>query len=470
MANPFDEFDEVEANPFDEFDEASPPAEKPPESQTPMDIFLSNLGRFMGNAWDDTKEVASGLVSPILNPNEMTYAMSQLMYDENGEYSTDGIKKVGSAVVDRAKEIVTDPAGSFYDRPISTMMDVATVAMPTRGLAAVTRPLNEGVSDTLNKAATVLDNADPINLATTGAAAYQSRQGSQERMEEVLKPTLSPTDRRMEPEVRERVIQSALAREIMPTSAGMGKLRAQIDSASRDADRIISESNAAIPVESLVSALRQQAEGIPDSNKNAIRLRASINAAADDLAQRYEGREILGAEELRELRRSGDDVINHNRKYLNGEPVQSQTDKIYADTLREELARAVPELRDPNAELSALYDIADMYQKPTQRLRNNASSGLRQDIIMGGGQGAVGGLMAHLLNVDPVVGVGGGLLLQGARSRSADPLVKMNRAQNAYNAEQNGLIFRNADKYSPYSDGRYTLSLLDALMDEEERD
>ena len=134
MANPFDEFDEVEANPFDEFDEASPPAEKPPESQTPMDIFLSNLGRFMGNAWDDTKEVASGLVSPILNPNEMTYAMSQLMYDENGEYSTDGIKKVGSAVVDRAKEIVTDPAGSFYDRPISTMMDVATVAMPTRGL------------------------------------------------------------------------------------------------------------------------------------------------------------------------------------------------------------------------------------------------------------------------------------------------------------------------------------------------
>ena len=236
-------------------------------------------------------------------------------------------------------------------------------------------------------------------------------QGSQERMEEVLKPTLSPTDRRMEPEVRERVIQSALAREIMPTSAGMGKLRAQIDSASRDADRIISESNAAIPVESLVSALRQQAEGIPDSNKNAIRLRASINAVADDLAQRYEGREILGAEELRELRRSGDDVINHNRKYLNGEPVQSQTDKIYADTLREELARAVPELRDPNAELSALYDIADMYQKPTQRLRNNASSGLRQDIIMGGGQGAVGGLMAHLLNVDPAVGVGGGLLL-----------------------------------------------------------
>ena len=468
MSNAFDQFDEQQANPFDEFD--APPVPEEPSDPTPTDTFFSNLARFGGNLWEDTKDVATGMVAPILNPNLATKAMSDLMYDDQGEFSTQGLRRAGSAVVDRASEIINDPAGSFYDRPVSTLMDVATVAMPTRATGALVRPVSNTAGDVLSKSATVIDNFDPLNAATTGAAAVQSRVGGQERMEEVLKPSLSETDIRMKPEHRERVISSALDRGIMPTDSGMGKMHAQIRQASEQADELIMNSDVSVSVDDLVASIRQQAELVPDSNKNAIQLRKAIEAEADNLQARYEGRGNIGAEELRELRRSGDEAINHNRLYKTGEPVQVQADKIYADTLRGVLGDKVDGLREVNAELSDLYDIADMYVKPTQRLRNNNRTSLAQQVLYGGTGASVGGgtVAAHLLGLDPVLGLGGGLLASGLAHRVNDPLVKMARAQRSHDVARNGLIFRDGDKYRPGSDLRYGSLLINDLMEQQE--
>jgi len=468
MSNAFDQFDEQQANPFDEFDVAPEP-EKPSEP-TPTDTFFSSLARFGGNLFDDTREVVSGMVAPILNPNLATKAMSDLMYNDQGEFSTDGMRRAGSAVVDRASEIVNDPAGSFYDRPVSTLMDVATVAMPTRAAGALARPVSNAAGDVLSKTATVIDNFDPLNAATTGAAAYQSRVGGQERMEEILKPALSETDIRMMPEHRERVINSALDRGIMPTDEGMGKLRAQIDTASRQADELITNSDAIVTVDEITTAIRQQADMVPDSDKNAVKLREAIEREAADFEERYAGREVLGAEELREIRRSGDDVINHNRLYKNGEPVQTQADKVYANTIRGILGEKVDGLRDVNAELSELYDVSDMYIKPTQRLRQNNRTGFAQQIAIGSSGGTIGGgsIAAHLMGFDPVLGAAGGLLATSAAHRINDPILKMARAQRSHDVADRGLLFRDGDKYKPASDVRYGSLLVNDLMEDYE--
>lgn len=475
MDNIFDQFDEQEetqANMFDQFDEPATP--EPAADPTPTDTFFSNLARFGGNLWNDTKDVATGMVAPILNPDLATKAMSDLMYDENGEFSSEGWKRAGSAIVDRAEEIITDPAGSLYDRPVSTLMDVATVAMPTRAAGALIRPVNNAAGEVLSKTATVLDNFDPLNAATTGAAALQSRVGAQERMEEILKPSLSETDIRMQPKHRERVIQGALNRGIMPTDEGMGKLYSQIRVAARQADEIIEQSDATVSVAELSAAIREQARRVPDSDKNAIQARKAIESEADNLEARYEGRDVIGAVELRELRRSADDVIAQNRLYLNGEPVRVQADKVYANTIRGVLGEKVAGLKPHNAEMSELYDIADLYIKPTQRLRNNNRIGLGQQIAYGNAGASVGGgsLLGYAAGLDPVLGGAIGLGFTGLASRANNPLVKMARAQRAHDVANNGLLFRDAGRYRPYSDMRYGSLLINDLMEqsEEERD
>lgn len=471
MANPFDKFDEAtpEGNPFDQFDDDAPIARgEPAKADGPMGIFLRNLGKFMSNAGSDAWDVGNSLLGPIVNPDIMAKSMSDLMYNDEGEFSADGIKAAGSAIADRAGEIVSDPVGSFVERPISTMMDVATVAMPTRLASAATKPISGTVSKGLNNAAEVIDNFDPLNLATTGAAGMAARVDGQTRMEEVLKPSLSPSDRRMKPEHRQRVITSALDREIMPTAEGMGKLQALIAKEARQADKIIMDSDVIISVDDIVESVRARANDVKDSDKNAIKLRESINKQADDLAKRYEGREVLGAEELRELRRSADDVINQNRLYLNGEPVQVQTDKAYADSLRDALGDAVPELKAHNSEMSTLYDIADMYEKPTQRLRNNNSSSLAQQVALGNMGASIGGgsLASSVLGFDPVLGASAGALASGISYMRNDPTRKMRAAQTSHDVNNGGLFLRNADKYSPASDARYSLLLMDELMQE----
>jgi hypothetical protein len=342
--------------------------------------------------------------------------------------------------------------------------------MPTRAAGAVVRPVSNAAGEALSKAATVIDNFDPLNAVTTGAASYQSRIGAQERMEEILKPSLSESDIRMQPKHRQRVIQSALDRGIMPTDEGMGKLHAQIGTAARKADEIIDQSDAIITVNELAATIRQRALEVPDSDKNAIQVREAIEAEAENLEARYEGREVLGARELRDIRRSADDVINQNRIYLNGEPVRVQADKAYADAIRHLLGEKVEGLKPHNAEMSELYDIADLYIKPTQRIRQNNKMGLAQQVAYGNAGASVGGgsILAHLANQDPMMGAAIGLAATGVAARANNPAIKMARAQRANNVAERGLLFRDGDKYKPYSDLRYGSLLISDLMDQEE--
>lgn len=80
------------------------------------------------------------------------------------------IPKIPGAIVDRAKEIVTDPAGSFVKRPISTTLDVASVAFPVLdGVNAIRG--NKAVSNLARGAGELLSKDKLTNAAIRGLEA-----------------------------------------------------------------------------------------------------------------------------------------------------------------------------------------------------------------------------------------------------------------------------------------------------------
>ena len=100
-----------------------------PQAQEPTEVEKTFMG-FMRNLGADALELAKGIAAPIYDTDGFTKGIENLMYDDQGEYTTEGLKQMGGAVVDRVTEIVTDPVDAFYDRPLSTGLDVVGTVVP----------------------------------------------------------------------------------------------------------------------------------------------------------------------------------------------------------------------------------------------------------------------------------------------------------------------------------------------------
>lgn len=88
---------------------------------------------------DDVKELGSGFLSGVqmfspANLNSPTPEKANQIYD--------AVKGIGPSLLNRGKELVSDPVGSFQRRPVSTLIDVASVGVPalraTRSIPGVT--------------------------------------------------------------------------------------------------------------------------------------------------------------------------------------------------------------------------------------------------------------------------------------------------------------------------------------------
>ena len=89
----------------------------------------------MDNLGNDAKGIGQGLAYPFTNTSEFLDGMKGLVMDEQGDFDLGGLVEAGGAVVDRYKEIASDPTQSLYDAPLSTAMDIASLAFPVRGAA-----------------------------------------------------------------------------------------------------------------------------------------------------------------------------------------------------------------------------------------------------------------------------------------------------------------------------------------------
>ena len=225
-------------------EQATPEAVKEPtETEKTFFGFMRNLGA-------DVLDIAKGIASPITDTDGFTKGIENLMYNDQGEYTTDGIRAMGGAIADRATEIVTEPVDSFYDRPLSTGLDVVgTVVPPLRGASAATGAAGAGrASSVINQAANAIESLDPFSWPAT-AGAVANRAGTQmgvlddsvKRTEGVVKPKLSPRHKQSDPAYRQQVITGALDRGIDPTEKGMENLQSQLDAVTAEMNKVMRE-------------------------------------------------------------------------------------------------------------------------------------------------------------------------------------------------------------------------------------
>jgi hypothetical protein len=461
---------------------------QPAQTQNPTETEKTFSG-FMKNLGTDVFDFAKGITAPLHSNAEFQKGLSDIMF-RDGEHSTEGWKEMGGQIVDRAKEIVSDPGDAFYERPLSTGLDVVgAVVPPLRGASMVAgaRGAN-AVSDGLSTVANAVENFDPMSWPATGAAMV-NRAGTQmgvlddsvRRTEGVIKPKLNERHKQSNPEYRSTVINGALERGIDPTEKGMSNLQDQQSKVFAEMNKIMDEvGDRQINTTELVDGWEAYAmQHIDRSDVDWEDMVKGVKAKTGKLQRQYRDHpdgEIVSINSagLRSARQSADGKVNHNARNQEGDSVQAELDRLYSHYLREQLANAVPEMKHLTEEASALYDIYDMYNPAVVRMSNHNPISLPVSNAITG-TGVAGAVTGSGMD-NPALSVAGTAL-------AALPLIanakgtRIGQARSNYETGKAGLgdpitggLLR--DRNGSWSDGRkgvnYIENLFSSVMGEEE--
>lgn len=348
---------------------------------------------FMRNLGNDAVGLGKGIAYPFMKPGEFFGGMKGMVVNEEGDFDLSGLAEAGGAVVDRYQEIAADPGQSLYDAPISTGMDIASLALPVRGAAKIL-PDGSTAQKITEGAANVIQNADPVSALTTGvASANAALTNPIKTTESVVKPSNAKGSKHRDQGYREQVMNSALDRDITPNERGMRTLQKQLDGQMAQIDNVLDNSTVQIPMNEITGGFSGWAKGkIGQTDVNYSELNDAIDAYSKKIKRQYsqspDGQQIVSVNGrgLREMRQSADGEVNHNRVNQQNDSAKTQVDKLYASYLREKLADYIPEIGPLNAEVSTLLKIDDMYSPAFNRISNNNPMGLTTSMgTMAGG-------------------------------------------------------------------------------------
>jgi hypothetical protein len=423
---------------YTEEEKDSPPTA--PSRTEPEGEVERTFRKFLSNLSDDAVSFGKGLAYPFQEPGEFFGGMKGMVVNEQGEWDAGGLMDAGAAVVDRYQEIAADPGQSLYDAPLSTAMDIASLAFPVRG-AAKLLPDGSAAQKVTESAANVIQNADPISAATTGIAGINAMVTNPQKLTEgVIKPSNGRTSRESQPGYREEVMNSALEREITPNKAGMDRLDEQISSAGNQIDELLANSSVVIDMRSLVNGFESWAKAqVSQTNNNWGAIRSKVEAKQAQIKAQYsttpDGDSITGinGQGLRQMRQSADGDVNHNRVSQQNDSAKVEVDRLYANYLREQLAANIDGIGALNAEMSTLLKIDDMYGPAYNRLNQNNPVGLGTVAgVAGGGSGISYGLAAG----EPLATAAGAAAVVGPFINN--PTVRGARAGSAYRSRRAG--------------------------------
>jgi hypothetical protein len=350
---------------------------------TPPSEVEKTFSGFMSNLGNDALSVGKGMAYPFTNTSEFVDGMKGLVVNEEGDFDLGGLADAGGAVVDRYQEIASDPTQSLYDQPLSTAMDIASLAFPVRG-AAKLLPDGSMAQKVTEGAANVVQNMDPVSAVTTSLAAGNAALTNPVKTTEtVVKPSNAKGSKQRDQGYREQVINSALERDITPNERGVAELQKQLDAQMSQIDAVLDNSPVQIPMDEITGGFAGWAKGkIGQTDVNYGELSDAIDGQSKKIKRQYaqspDGQQIVSVNGrgLREMRQSADGEVNHNRVNQQNDSVKVQVDKLYASYLREKLADYIPEIGPLNAEVSTLLKVDDMYGPAFNRLSNNNPMGI----------------------------------------------------------------------------------------------
>jgi hypothetical protein len=388
-----------------------PPVQTQPRDQSPSEVEKTFSG-FFKNLTDDTVAFGKGLAYPFQEPGEFFDGMKGLVMDEQGDFDLGGLYEAGGAVVDRYKEIAADPGQSLYDQPLSTAMDIASLAFPVRG-AAKLLPDGSTAQKVTEGAANVVQNMDPISAAGTSVAALNAAVTNPIDLQRtVVKPGNSRTNKSGDWDNQEQVIADALDRGVAPSAGGMRRLDDQIGHVGRQIEEVLESSEVKIPMGSVVNGFEDWAKSqLKENENNRGAIEERIASKSDEIKNQYsldrygDPIDYRDASYLREMRQGADGEINHNRQTQQNDSAKVRVDKLYAEYLRESLAAKVPDLKPLNAEMHKLLEIDTLYEPAYQRIAQNNPSSLTSQLA-GGAALATGGYGVGTDNIPAIVAAG----------------------------------------------------------------
>lgn len=248
--------------------------------------------------------------------------------------------------------------------------------------------------------------ADPVslggNLAKSGAKVVADRIGDAALRQKYLESAKFSTT--ISQSTRDRMAQTALDEQIMPTYKGADALSAKIDKLGSRVGSIITELTSAgesVPKSKLLAKLKAERNKVDKvSERQYEKVISQWDSVIDDYTKQWDGVDSLTPEQVQAMKRSLDSSLFPNPsqgvRVKPYRPGTEQAEMSARTAAKESLEDLSPELSETNSRLSRLKELQKGgLERSANRIENNNAVPLDSLVAVGSG-GAVGGAAGAL--------------------------------------------------------------------------
>lgn len=423
------------------------PAVKEPK-KTPTQIFNDiksgqstnfDLMKMVENIPTSAKQYAGDLIEPFMSPIQTAKSIGNLalggldfgaksLVDAMPSDAVGSINKFNNWLVDAGvplerlpenKEDMTyeniqyaNQLGEFIDSRYGSMDAFKKTAMsdPVGVLGDVAGVMSGGallapkMGSKMGKIGSMID---PANLAVSGAAKVITNAPLIKKLPEALYSSAAKFGGKVD---SKKVIETALANQIMPTSKGMEKAERIVDYYDDRVSNIIDDltsSGEKVPrrvVFNKLKELRKELGGVSIDSTDDLK---KINKVARkyELGLKKQGKDFLTASDLQKLKRSVYKSINYKKSQQKGSMAKQKAYKAIAQSAREQIEAMYPGIKNLNAKEGAMLELMDAIEVSASRIERRDLIGIGTPLkamagsAAGGPAGAAAGIAAGIADM-----------------------------------------------------------------------
>lgn len=288
--------------------------------------------------------------------------------------------------------------------PVGVMADVSSLFLPASKVAGVGK-----LTKTAKTFKVVSEVTEPVALAYKMAAVpfklIPDKIPSRMYQSAVKWGTTIPTDK------INKITNTALINQVMPTIDGMKKLRGKIDGYNAKVTSLINQSmrkNTKVPLGELYRGLNPIIEQMKKTTDQPLEVTKAFNKMKTEWKAAFKEGYFRTPEEVQKIKqRIYKDLESYYEKQK-ASPAKVELRKAVARNARESLEKIIPEIKQLNKNEGALIELWDAVESKANRITNRDFISIGLPIKMGAG-GAIGYMVGKEAGAS--IGTAGGFVL-----------------------------------------------------------
>jgi len=369
------------------------------------------VSQAVGNIPKSAEQFVKDMVTPFLEPKETAKAFVSLGKGL-GQKLIPG-KQEDEEIVDSLVEVMKDRYGgvenikkTLAEDPVGFVADISSLLIPggavTKSLGVVSKVEKIGkVGKVISKVGEALEPTTAIRKVTKEVV----KKAIPKELPGKLYKSAAKFSTVLPEKTRRKLASTALDNRIMPTLAGLDKLREKIDKINVEISDLIDTSTASgkrIPVDALFTNLKQlrheaRLTGEPITNRRMI----DNIAKQMSIANKRPG--TLTPTEVQKLKQRLYKETESLYDKSTQKPIKGEAKQAIARSAKESLEKIFPEIKELNRQDGSLIALRKEIEKSASRISNRDIAGIGVP-IKGGAGGVVGGKLGM------AIGLGIGLL------------------------------------------------------------